>query len=215
MPSPPDVYTFKRRLFLLVPENMAQDMTEIHRVTAESSSVNDIMQAALSCERSNDAEKYYQRVRESAKSAKRRRSRSRSKERRRREEKRRNSRSPSPRRLQKVDNRRYSVKPHSQNRPNRPDWPKHMGSSSKNFAEKVESTQKRADSRRKFEKKPDFKNGNKPSYFRDNRGRMFQLFEISESPEGNENPSEPVMRLKKKKSARGEACRRLRSQGKY
>ncbi|KAF9258713.1 hypothetical protein L218DRAFT_1004758 [Marasmius fiardii PR-910] len=64
MPSLPDVYTFKTQLFLLVPQNMEDDMRNIHRVTAEGSSVNEIMQAALACEKGHNAGKYYAKLRE-------------------------------------------------------------------------------------------------------------------------------------------------------
>ncbi|KAJ3735514.1 hypothetical protein DFJ43DRAFT_869541 [Lentinula guzmanii] len=51
MPIPPDLYTFKRRILLLVPPAMCRDMTRIEKVSAERSSINQIMQAAISCER--------------------------------------------------------------------------------------------------------------------------------------------------------------------
>ncbi|KAF9257390.1 hypothetical protein L218DRAFT_1006255 [Marasmius fiardii PR-910] len=113
MPSPPDVYSFKQQLMLKLPETMADDMTGIHGVTAEASSVNDLMQAALACERSFVAKKYYQKLKEENKRAKRRRSRSRSKERKRNGKKKERERSPSPSRLQKVDGHRYKVKPNT------------------------------------------------------------------------------------------------------
>ncbi|KAJ8089002.1 hypothetical protein PM082_014249 [Marasmius tenuissimus] len=91
---------------------MVDDMTDIHYVTAEASSVNDIMQAALACERSFNAKKYYQLLKEENKRARKRRSRSRSRERKKNKERERR-RSPSPKRLQKVDGHRYQVKGHN------------------------------------------------------------------------------------------------------
>ncbi|KAL0565071.1 hypothetical protein V5O48_016962 [Marasmius crinis-equi] len=119
MPSPPDVYSFKKRLMLLVPEEMATDMRKIYRITPENSSVNDIIQAALLCERSHKAGLYYSKARDQMKRSKRRRSRSRSRDRKKKENNKRDHqsrRSPSPRRLQVVDNRRYSVRTNSPTR---------------------------------------------------------------------------------------------------
>ncbi|KAL0058215.1 hypothetical protein AAF712_015111, partial [Marasmius tenuissimus] len=109
---PPDPYSFKQQLLLKLPESMVDDMTDIPYVTAEVSSVNDIMQAALACERSFNAKKYYQRLKEENKRARKRRSRSRSRERKKNKERERR-RSPSPKRLQKVDGHRYQVKGHN------------------------------------------------------------------------------------------------------
>ncbi|KAK1227976.1 hypothetical protein PQX77_009023 [Marasmius sp. AFHP31] len=81
MPSPPDLHSFKKKLILLLPENMEHDMRNIHRVTAESSSVNEIMHAALTCEKSHKAGKYYQRARKELKRAKHCKSCSRSRDR--------------------------------------------------------------------------------------------------------------------------------------
>ncbi|KAF9256039.1 hypothetical protein L218DRAFT_1007898 [Marasmius fiardii PR-910] len=64
MPSPPDPYSFKQQLLLKLPESMADDMTSIHYVTAESSLVNEIIQAALACKRGFNAKKYYLRLKE-------------------------------------------------------------------------------------------------------------------------------------------------------
>ncbi|KAK7444298.1 hypothetical protein VKT23_015310 [Stygiomarasmius scandens] len=153
MPSPPDSYTFKKRLFLLVPESMANDMTRIHKVTAESSTVNEIMQAALACERSSDADKYYQKAREALKRARRRRSRSRSRNRKKNRE--RNQRSPSPRRLQKVNGRRYSVKPHSKPKNDKPDWSKRKDYTPKNNNNKSESKDFKQSDRKDFTKQAD------------------------------------------------------------
>lgn len=63
MPNPPDVYTFKRQLFIIPPPAMAKEMTRT--VTAERSSVNDIMQAAIKCEKGNGAYQYYAKTRAS------------------------------------------------------------------------------------------------------------------------------------------------------
>ncbi|KAK7462329.1 hypothetical protein VKT23_007930 [Stygiomarasmius scandens] len=122
MPTPPDEYTFKKHLLYTLPDNMLSDMMKIHHITAESSTVDNIMQAALSCERSAEADRYYQRARKNIKRTKRRRSRSRSRERKSKGKDRKNSRSPSPRRLQIVKNRRYSVKPHSNNNNTQNTW---------------------------------------------------------------------------------------------
>ncbi|KAF9262947.1 hypothetical protein L218DRAFT_944911 [Marasmius fiardii PR-910] len=102
MPSLPDVYTFKTQLFLLVPQNMEDDMRNIHRVTAEGSSVNEIMQVALACEKGHNAGKYYAKLREERKRAKRKEPHSRSRDRKKGKEKDKwnKSRSPSLRRLQ-------------------------------------------------------------------------------------------------------------------
>ncbi|KAL0568222.1 hypothetical protein V5O48_013772, partial [Marasmius crinis-equi] len=103
MPSPPDLYSFKQKLILLLPEPMESKMRDIHGITAERSSINEIMQAALACERSYKAGKYYQHARDEMKRAKRRKSRSRSRDRKKKEKndkKRALSRSQSPKRLQ-------------------------------------------------------------------------------------------------------------------
>ncbi|KAK1218159.1 hypothetical protein PQX77_019162 [Marasmius sp. AFHP31] len=135
MPSPPDIYSFKEKLMLLVPTEMEDKMREIHQVTAESSSVNEIMQAGLACERSYKAGKYYQEAREEMKRAKRRKSRSRSRDRKRKEKKdkhRKYLRSPSPKRLQVVDKQRYSVRAHSPRQNDRPDYPKRVNGPPRN-----------------------------------------------------------------------------------
>ncbi|KAF9255115.1 hypothetical protein L218DRAFT_1008945 [Marasmius fiardii PR-910] len=128
MPSPLDVYTFKTQLFLLVPQNMEDDMRNIHRVTAEGSSVNEIMQVALACEKGHNAGKYYTKLREERKRAKHKESHSRSRDHKKGKEKDKwnKSRSPSPRCLQVVNNRRYSVKPNSDKRLPRPNWPRRV-----------------------------------------------------------------------------------------
>ncbi|KIK63519.1 hypothetical protein GYMLUDRAFT_57694 [Collybiopsis luxurians FD-317 M1] len=59
MPIPPDVYTFKQRLLLLIPESMCDHLTRIEKISAERSSVDNIMQAAIECERSIHTGKYY------------------------------------------------------------------------------------------------------------------------------------------------------------
>ncbi|KAF9257884.1 hypothetical protein L218DRAFT_948823 [Marasmius fiardii PR-910] len=125
MPSPPDPYTFKKKLFLKVPDSMASDMTDIHGVTAESSTVDEIMQAALAVEHRFTSRKYFQKLKEENKCAKRRRSRSRSRDRKRNPDKGKQKgkeRSLSPRQLQKVDGHRYQVKPYSKQDNGRPDW---------------------------------------------------------------------------------------------
>ncbi|KAF9257670.1 hypothetical protein L218DRAFT_948989 [Marasmius fiardii PR-910] len=47
MPSPPDLYTFKRKLIWKVPQSMRDQLLDIHGITAESSTVNEIIQAIL------------------------------------------------------------------------------------------------------------------------------------------------------------------------
>ncbi|KAK1228199.1 hypothetical protein PQX77_008776 [Marasmius sp. AFHP31] len=130
MPSPPDMYSFKKRLMLLFPENMEEDIRNIHHVTAESSSVDEIMQAALACEKSHKAGEYYQKAREEMKRAKRRKSCSRSRDRKKKDKKgkgRTSERSRSPKRLQIIDKRRYNVREHSPVRNTCPDYPKRVG----------------------------------------------------------------------------------------
>ncbi|KAF9255531.1 hypothetical protein L218DRAFT_1034463, partial [Marasmius fiardii PR-910] len=50
LPTPPDLYNFKRRLILLLPPSMANDMAKIHLITAEKSTLAQIMEAALALE---------------------------------------------------------------------------------------------------------------------------------------------------------------------
>ncbi|KAK7447668.1 hypothetical protein VKT23_013924 [Stygiomarasmius scandens] len=105
MPSPPDLYTFKRRIFEIIPEATCEDLTKVHRVTAETSNVNAITQAALECERGDKAHSYYNiRRRESTLRTARKTNINVLPYQR---------RSNSPKRLQIVDRRRYSVKAHS------------------------------------------------------------------------------------------------------
>ncbi|KAK0462656.1 uncharacterized protein EV420DRAFT_1735524 [Desarmillaria tabescens] len=103
MPSPPDIYTFRRRLMISLPSNIRQEVTRMG-LTAEVSTVNDIMQRALIVEKGIRAERYYSQQRqdhisrlhksskENAKSAKKRRS-------------------PSPRKFKKVQGERHSTRP--------------------------------------------------------------------------------------------------------
>ncbi|KAF9251454.1 hypothetical protein L218DRAFT_951995 [Marasmius fiardii PR-910] len=132
MPSPPDSYTFKRKVIWKVPQSMRDQLLDIHGVTAESSTVNDIIQAILACERSMTSKKYYSRIQDDLKRSRRRRSRSRSKEHKRREQRdkgKQKERSPPPHRLQVVDRRQYQVKPNSRQDNGRPDWPRKMSNS--------------------------------------------------------------------------------------
>ncbi|KAJ4501491.1 hypothetical protein C8R41DRAFT_913492 [Lentinula lateritia] len=125
MPVPPDLYTFKKRVLLLVPQAMCNDMTRIEKVSAERSSVNEIMQSAISCERSDRTGKYYanaQNVNEQSQ----RSMRSAHKEStlpysedsedkgKVKEHYKGQERSRSPKRLQVIDKRRYSVNDHNQ-----------------------------------------------------------------------------------------------------
>ncbi|KAJ8095573.1 hypothetical protein PM082_023103 [Marasmius tenuissimus] len=201
MPSPPDVYSFKKRLMLLVPEEMASDMRKIHRITPENSSVNDIMQAALLCERSHKAALYYNKARDQMKRTKRRRSRSRSKDRKRKDNRKNNrqsSRSPSPRRLQVVDNRRYSVRANSPPRDKRQD-----SQNQGRFSQRDGRAQDRQNFNRKFQpfyKKKWDGQGDKANQQKGNN-RLFRmvdsngkgttrLFRIAEASE-NESEHEP------------------------
>lgn len=66
MPTPPDIYTFKKQIMLLVPSDICNDMTKIKGVTAESSTVDDVVKAAIACEKSNCANRYYDSARTAA-----------------------------------------------------------------------------------------------------------------------------------------------------
>ncbi|KAF9257357.1 hypothetical protein L218DRAFT_991057 [Marasmius fiardii PR-910] len=50
LPTPPDAYTFRKRLFLLLPEYIVDTMTTVHKITAERSSLTDIIETAISLE---------------------------------------------------------------------------------------------------------------------------------------------------------------------
>ncbi|KAE9383494.1 hypothetical protein BT96DRAFT_1009106 [Gymnopus androsaceus JB14] len=118
MPTPPDIYTFKKCIMLLVPSDICKDMTKIKGVSAEMSSVNDIMKAAIACEKSERANKYYDNARVAAEqnqSAMRNAHRdynspTSSKDCNRSSVKPNESR--APRRLQVVEDRRYSIPDH-------------------------------------------------------------------------------------------------------
>ncbi|KAL0565142.1 hypothetical protein V5O48_016889, partial [Marasmius crinis-equi] len=147
MPSPPDLYSFKSRLMILVPKLMEHNMLHVHKVSAES----------LHKEK----------------------------------EKRQNSRSPSPGRLQKVEGRRYSVKPHSQPDNRRPDWPNKIDNYKRNSRDKYNSNDKGKS--REGEYKPSGR------FFRavDQKGtgndRQFQMVEVP-APDGGKSPnSEPEL----------------------
>ncbi|KAJ3999745.1 hypothetical protein F5050DRAFT_854011 [Lentinula boryana] len=123
MPIPPDLYTFKRRILLLVPPAMCKDMTRIEKVSAEKSSVNQIMQAAISCERGDRTGRYYANARavneqsqQSMKAAHKESTLPYSESKGKDAEKGhpRKERSRSPRRLQIIDKRRYSIPDHDQ-----------------------------------------------------------------------------------------------------
>ncbi|KAL0565324.1 hypothetical protein V5O48_016700 [Marasmius crinis-equi] len=129
LPTPPDAYTFRKRLMILLPAHYTESLTKIHKVTAERSTLDQIMDAALTIEQGEKADEYYQEARRKLERNQRKRSRSRSRRRYRSRDRRRRSQSPrgyqrrdgSPRRMQKVDGRRYSVKPYSQRRDDRPE----------------------------------------------------------------------------------------------
>ncbi|KAJ3769949.1 hypothetical protein FB446DRAFT_705805 [Lentinula raphanica] len=121
MPIPPDLYTFKRRILLLVPPAMCKDMTRIEKVSAEKSSVNQIMQAAISCERGDRTGRYYANARAVNEQSQRSMkaavnestlpyTESKGKE----KAYKGSERSRSPKRLQIVDKRRYSIPDHAQ-----------------------------------------------------------------------------------------------------
>ncbi|KAF9255495.1 hypothetical protein L218DRAFT_1081822 [Marasmius fiardii PR-910] len=59
LPTPPDAYTFRKRLFLLLPEYIVDTMTTVHKITAERSSLTDIMETAISLEQGEVAHEYY------------------------------------------------------------------------------------------------------------------------------------------------------------
>ncbi|KAL0068897.1 hypothetical protein AAF712_003890 [Marasmius tenuissimus] len=197
MPSPPDLYSFKKKLMLLLPESMETNMRKIHRITAESSSVNDIMQAALACEKSNKAGQYYQRAREELKRAKRRKSRSRSRDHKKKDKQSKSrtlSQSPSPKRLQKVENRRYSVRAHSPPRGDRPNYPRRV-----NAPPRDDKTQQRRDHNRKFQpfhRKPwngntrsNDKGNNRFSKMDESKKREpVRLNRIAETTDGKDSP---------------------------
>ncbi|KAJ3831997.1 hypothetical protein F5878DRAFT_647147 [Lentinula raphanica] len=123
MPIPPDLYTFKQRILLLVPPAMCKDMTRIEKVSAEKSSVNQIMQAAISCERGDRTGRYYANARavneqsqRSMKAAHQESTLPYSERKAKGTEKgyQRKERARSPKRLQIIDKRRYSIPDHEQ-----------------------------------------------------------------------------------------------------
>src|SRR6187551_2044895 len=82
LPTPPDMYNFKQRLLLLLPSSMADDLERIHNITAEKSTLYEIMEAVIAVEQSEKACQYYQEARKHLEVSHRRRSRSRSRRRR-------------------------------------------------------------------------------------------------------------------------------------
>ncbi|SJL18541.1 uncharacterized protein ARMOST_22135 [Armillaria ostoyae] len=103
MPSPPDIYTFRRRLMISLPSNIRQEVTRMG-LTAEVSTVNDIMQRALFVEKGIRAERYYSQQRQDHISRLRRSSKENAKAAKKR-------RSPSPRKFKKVQGDRHSTRP--------------------------------------------------------------------------------------------------------
>ncbi|KAF9257901.1 hypothetical protein L218DRAFT_1005672 [Marasmius fiardii PR-910] len=188
MPNPPDSYTFKRKLIWKVPQSMRDQLLDIHGITAESSTVNEIIQAILACERSMTSKKYYSRIQDDLKRSRRRRSRSRSKERKRREQRdkgKQKERSPSPHRLQVVDRRRYQVKPNSRRDNGRPDWSRKM-SNSNDKEKRNEGTE---------DKKNTQSSGNRMYRMIDSKGkeRLFQMIDGSNSePDSSTSEHDPV-----------------------
>ncbi|KAJ3776556.1 hypothetical protein FB446DRAFT_700669 [Lentinula raphanica] len=135
MPIPPDVYTFKKRLLLLVPEAMCDDMTRIEKVSAERSSVNEIMQAAISCERSDQTGRYYANAREATEQSQRTMkrvheddtepySKQKSKSSKDRKGKKKETEYVYPKKLQVVESRRYQVADHEKIRQEKKDHEK-------------------------------------------------------------------------------------------
>ncbi|KAF9258427.1 hypothetical protein L218DRAFT_990528 [Marasmius fiardii PR-910] len=124
LPTPPDVYNFRKCLMLLIPEHIGNVMTSIHKVTAEKSTLTEIMETAISIEQGEAAREYYQEARRRLEHTRCKRSRSRSRNRRpsrSRKHGNNNSHGSSkhsglPKRLQVVDGCLYSVKPYNQRR---------------------------------------------------------------------------------------------------
>ncbi|KAK1218877.1 hypothetical protein PQX77_018404 [Marasmius sp. AFHP31] len=123
LPTPPDAYNFRKRIMILLPSSFTTTMTQLLKVTAERSTLQEIMETAISLEQGEKAVEYYQEARRKLDRNRRRRSRSRSRRRSQsRDRSNRRSQSPqgyqkrdgSPKRLQKVNGHRYSVKPHSE-----------------------------------------------------------------------------------------------------
>ncbi|KAK7024641.1 hypothetical protein VNI00_016145 [Paramarasmius palmivorus] len=198
LPIPPDAYNFRKRLLLLLPSSMAEDLARIHQITAEHSTLTQIMEAAIKAERGERALTYYHEARRNLERTKRKKSRSRSKERKRHPtgDRRRDG---SPRRLQVVDRRRYSVKPHSERpKDERPQfYPVRPGSSERKDKPKYERKDNQPFVKPRFPSsaKPDRTKGNvRPGQvFRmtddDGNTRLCRILDI-ESPE-NENSGEP------------------------
>ncbi|KAF9255927.1 hypothetical protein L218DRAFT_1029344 [Marasmius fiardii PR-910] len=192
MPNPPDSYTFKRKLIWKVPQSMRDQLLDIHGITAESSTVNEIIQAILACERSMTSKKYYSRIQDDLKRSRRRRSRSRSKECKRCEQRdkgKQKERSPSPRRLQVVDRRRYQVKPNSRRDNGRPDWSRKM-SNSNDKEKRNEGTE---------DKKNTQSSGNRMYRMIDSKGkeRLFQMIDGSNSePDSSTSEHDPTLNLR-------------------
>ncbi|KAF9249466.1 hypothetical protein L218DRAFT_1010703 [Marasmius fiardii PR-910] len=64
LPTPPDTYTFKKRIMLLLPEGISKILTTIHQLTAErSTTLTDIMNTAIAIERDEAASDYYSEAR--------------------------------------------------------------------------------------------------------------------------------------------------------
>ncbi|KAK0447157.1 hypothetical protein EV421DRAFT_2033557 [Armillaria borealis] len=103
MPSPPDVYTFRRRLMISLPSNIRQEITRMG-LTAEVSTVNDIMQHALIVEKGIRAERYYSQQRQDHISRLRKSSKENAKAAKKK-------RSPSPRKFKKVQGECHSTRP--------------------------------------------------------------------------------------------------------
>ncbi|KAJ3731299.1 hypothetical protein DFJ43DRAFT_1155809 [Lentinula guzmanii] len=120
MPIPPDMYTFKKRILLLIPESMCDHLMKIEKISAERSLINNIMQAAIECERSIRTGKYYASARAATEQNQKLM----------REPRRndapvttsRKTDSYIPKRLQVVENRRYQVTDHPTYRADQKKW---------------------------------------------------------------------------------------------
>ncbi|KAF9258953.1 hypothetical protein L218DRAFT_947963 [Marasmius fiardii PR-910] len=56
LPTPPDAYTFRKQLFLLLPEYIMNTMTTVHQITAERSSLSEIIETAILLEQGKVAQ---------------------------------------------------------------------------------------------------------------------------------------------------------------
>ncbi|KAJ3990755.1 hypothetical protein F5050DRAFT_1813512 [Lentinula boryana] len=127
MPNPPDIYSFKRQLFIITPPAMSREMTRT--VTAERSSVNEIMEAAIKWEKGNGAYIYYAKTRMARtpqpsslkwNRANEARDKTDNDDSNNTHHRSRYQRRPSPKRLQIVDRQRYQVPAHATPKQDKP-----------------------------------------------------------------------------------------------